>query len=65
MYKSKEEKDAAIAMAVDCHLRNGVKKSTAVRLVKDEFSFITEAAVYQALRRYQNRKEASYDKQSS
>ena len=51
MVIGQKSKEQAICDKVDAYVRQGFKKSEAVRKTKDDFMYATEAAIYVILRR--------------
>ena len=48
---SQKEKERMICLLVDKYIKDGLKKSEAVRRTMSDFNYSTEAAVYGILRR--------------
>lgn len=56
VYRTQKEKEDAIYDKVDEYVRQGEKKSYAVRRVMAEFYYATESAVYCVLKRVKERR---------
>lgn len=55
-YRTQREKEDAIYDRVDAYVRQGEKKSIAVRMVMAEYCYSTESAIYGILKRVKKRK---------
>lgn len=49
-YQNIKEKRDAIRQAVEMYVRSGLNKTAAVRRVKEEFGYLTEIPVWNALK---------------
>ena len=49
--KSQKEKESMIILAVENYMKQGIKKSEAVRRTMSDFNYATEAAIYNIYKR--------------
>ncbi len=59
---TRKERDNEIVAKFEQHLANGLSKTEATRLVREEFKFLTDVPIYSARRRVKERKEAENGK---
>lgn len=57
VYTTQKEKEDAVYDKVNAYLRQGVKKSIAVRKVMVEYMYSTECAIYNILKRVKERRK--------
>lgn len=56
VYRTQKEKEEAVYDRVDAYVRQGERKSNAVRMVMADFCYSTEAAIYGILKRVKERR---------
>ena len=56
VFKSQEEKENAVISRLEEYLRQGFRKSAAVRRVMEDFSYSTETSIYLIQKRVNKRK---------
>lgn len=64
-FRNRKEKEMAVVHQVEIYQAQGIQKSDAVRRTMLDFGFLSEATVYNTLRRHRERTEASNDKRSA
>lgn len=62
--KSQKEKESMIILSIENYMKNGLKKSEAVRQVMRDFNYATESAIYGIIKR-NSQKGGNNDKRTA